>query len=240
MGGCYLSQTLMRNSIIVSHFGFTAGMADWMSVNRWNKALTGQIDPITAPVSTEDKWHAHQLLLQSSKLDSASWKQLLGQVSSPLAKRRNSLDANSDRWFGDPYRWFGPCYNASKDVVVPPDFVMSPEEVEASRLAARVARAADCSAPEADHAGFSQRPTLLFMSGAIHDSAPWYSQRVRQELWKLHFNDSQNWTGVVFKPGQWTISQLRQSTFCLCPSGWGFGWRTVRRDRILNHDSCRL
>ena len=106
-------------------------------------------------------------------------------------------------------------------------------------MAARVARAADCSAPEADHAGFSQRPTLLFMSGAIHDSAQWYSQRVRQELWKLHFNDSHNWTGVVFKPGQWTISQLRQSTFCLCPSGWGFGWRTVRRDRRLNHDSCR-
>ena len=31
--------------------------------------------------------------------------------------------------------------------------------------------------------------------------------------------------GFVFRIGAWNISQLRDSLFCLCPSGTGFGWR---------------
>ena len=50
---------------------------------------------------------------------------------------------------------------------------------------------------------------LLFMSGARHSSAPWYSQGVRQALWALHKNTS----GVVFKVGAWSISDLRSATF---------------------------
>ena len=107
--------------------------------------------------------------------------------------------------------------------------------------------------------------------------APWYSQGVRQELWSLlhasRANSSDEWAGVVFKAGRWTIDSLRNAEFCvsartaealsdqakrgspgctrsaavtsswphltarlhaqtrvvcpqLCPSGWGFGWRT--------------
>eukprot|EP00966_Prymnesium_polylepis_P012118 278323-Prymnesium_polylepis.1 len=32
--------------------------------------------------------------------------------------------------------------------------------------------------------------------------------------------------GVTYHVGQWSISELADSTFCLAPSGWGYGWRT--------------
>jgi hypothetical protein len=48
-----------------------------------------------------------------------------------------------------------------------------------------------------------------------------YSQRVRQEVYRLHRHAS----GVVFPDGGWALGDLRNATFCLCPSGWGFGWR---------------
>ena len=31
--------------------------------------------------------------------------------------------------------------------------------------------------------------------------------------------------GVAFRIGAWNISKLRDSVFCLCPSGTGFDWR---------------
>ena len=37
---------------------------------------------------------------------------------------------------------------------------------------------------------------------------------------------------IILKTGGWTMRSLRNSTYCLCPSGWGFGWRTVCCERI--------
>lgn len=44
---------------------------------------------------------------------------------------------------------------------------------------------------------------------------------VRQEFYRLHHLA----LDVQIKRGQWNISDMRGSTFCLCPSGVGFGWR---------------
>ena len=99
---------------------------------------------------------------------------------------------------------------------------MSAPQVEISVEAAREAIRTDCTEDTEDTHAHLTRPTLLFMSGARRDSAPWYSQRVREELWRLHHNAS----GVVFRQGEWSLGEMRKATFCLCPSGWGFGWRT--------------
>merc|ERR1719313_3182584 len=47
-----------------------------------------------------------------------------------------------------------------------------------------------------------------------------YSQGVRQAIHKYHRNVS----GFVLG-GKFTFDDLRQSVFCLAPSGWGWGWR---------------
>ena len=47
-----------------------------------------------------------------------------------------------------------------------------------------------------------------------------YSQGVRQAIQRLHINE----TGFVLG-GKFTLDDLRNSRFCLCPSGWGWGWR---------------
>eukprot|EP00966_Prymnesium_polylepis_P047627 1102978-Prymnesium_polylepis.1 len=94
----------------------------------------------------------------------------------------------SRSWRCDPARWTGACFNATKDVVAPPDFVMSSAQLQRSRRDARAVQRASCSSPSNQAEG--TRPTLLFMSGARHSAAPWYSQGVRQELWRLHANAS--------------------------------------------------
>lgn len=47
-----------------------------------------------------------------------------------------------------------------------------------------------------------------------------YSQGVRQAIKEQHSNES----GFVLG-GQFTLDDLRDSLFCLAPSGWGWGWR---------------
>lgn len=44
---------------------------------------------------------------------------------------------------------------------------------------------------------------------------------VRQEFFRLH----QNVSDVRIQVGRWSLADMRESTFCLCPSGVGFGWR---------------
>ena len=101
-----------------------------------------------------------------------------------------------------------------KDVVAPPDFVVSSYEAARSRQAAASASSADCGAlGSAEEGGSSRvgapvreagrsqprgsgaaggggrRRTLLFLSGTRAQSAPWYSQGVRQAFWSyLHAN----------------------------------------------------
>lgn len=45
-----------------------------------------------------------------------------------------------------------------------------------------------------------------------------YSQGVRQAIKRQHPNEP----GFVLG-GQFTLDMLRDSRFCLCPSGWGWG-----------------
>jgi hypothetical protein len=139
-------------------------------------------------------------------------------------------------------RWVGSCYNPLKDVVSPVDFVMTARERRRTRDEAQVAlnRALNGGCGRAG-SQMADRDIFLFMSGTREDMASWYSQGVRQEVWALlqsynrgrdssrrsrRLSSASNWSGVVFQGRGWNIGHLRKAQYCLCPSGWGFGWRT--------------
>ena len=96
---------------------------------------------------------------------------------------------------------------------MPTDFRVSPVERDRTRADARVAMARRCDAEahDANESPDAAQRGLLFMSGSVSNSAPWYSQRVRQEFYQQH----RNAPGVTFVVGKWNISQMRASTFCL-------------------------
>ena len=112
--------------------------------------------------------------------------------------------------------WHGACFNRAKDIVVPTDFKVSHAERERTRAAAEAAMAERCEASDGHSPGEDRASSrdLLFMSGSVSNSAPWYSQRVRQEFHNLHSGTP----GVTFVVGKWNISQMRASTFCLAVS----------------------
>jgi hypothetical protein len=229
LGGCFVSPS-MHNSIIVSQFGFVASAPFWMSMRRWSHALDGEplekLFELRHPLSNRIcRGPLHEQLL-SGCVD-------------------RMQDHHAQMWVGS-HRWHGACYNSTKDVVMPSDFEFSRSERAATRRAARTAgrcrRASAAAEAQAEvaHAGKRRRTsapnmlannmssdatsdntTLIFMSGSVSNTAPWYSQGVRQAFRQWHSKTP----GVVFKEGHWTLSDLRGSTFCLCPSGWGFGWR---------------
>ena len=69
---------------------------------------------------------------------------------------------------------------------------------------------------------------LLFMGGSMSNMGRVeYSQGVRQAIQKLHVNESapHRTSSTFVLGGHFTLDDLRQSRFCLCPSGWGWGWR---------------
>mmetsp|Transcript_53277 Transcript_53277/g.147184 ORF Transcript_53277/g.147184 Transcript_53277/m.147184 type:complete len:386 (-) Transcript_53277:60-1217(-) len=120
---------------------------------------------------------------------------------------------------------FPKCYRRHKDVVVPIDVSVPREDRERqhARLAAECG--ADGDAPEAPKKVSARSKTLLYMAGSVVPSnkggSGFYSQGVRQFFHKLH----RNTPGVVFDVGGWGVAGLRDATFCLAPSGWGYGWR---------------
>ena len=101
------------------------------------------------------------------------------------------------------------CYVPTKDVVVPVDAqVGGSEEAKLHR-------------PGAAYTCNTARSTLMFMGGAMSNMGRVeYSQGVRQAIKAQHPDEK----GFVLG-GKFTLDQLRDSRFCLCPSGWGWGWR---------------
>ena len=101
------------------------------------------------------------------------------------------------------------CYDAHKDVVVPVDVALGRREE------AKLPRPGD------EYACNTRRRVLLFMGGSMQNMGRTeYSQGVRQAIQQLHANE----TGFVLG-GKFALDDLRDSVFCLAPSGWGWGWR---------------
>ena len=118
------------------------------------------------------------------------------------------------------------CYRRQKDVVVPIDISVSRDE----RLRQQAKLELDCAADgtrrsESPSSALGSSETLLYMAGSVKPSnaggSGFYSQGVRQFLHKVH----RDTPGVVFDVGGWGAAGLRNSTFCLAPTGWGYGWR---------------
>ncbi|KAL1499563.1 hypothetical protein AB1Y20_011764 [Prymnesium parvum] len=108
-----------------------------------------------------------------------------------------------------------PCYDPRKDAVVPVYFRTPPEEAPSGDQP----RSCQC---DRGGCGWGERRTLLYMSGGITNAVPWYSQGVRDHFHRLHGQAA----GVVYRVGAWDAVEMRNATFCLAPSGWGYGWRT--------------
>ncbi|KAL1511199.1 hypothetical protein AB1Y20_006014 [Prymnesium parvum] len=101
------------------------------------------------------------------------------------------------------------CYVPSKDVVVPVDALLG--SAEEKKL----------PPPGKPFVCNTARSTLMFMGGAMSNMGRIeYSQGVRQAIKQFHSNEK----GFVLG-GKFTLDMLRDSRFCLCPSGWGWGWR---------------
>ncbi|KAL1525144.1 hypothetical protein AB1Y20_020015 [Prymnesium parvum] len=159
MGGCWVPSSL-RQSIVVSHFGFTASEGLWMNATAWGTARKD---------------------------------------------RRIRYDT-----FAQPA-----CYTPNKDVVAPVLLEISNADLEGSKAQFFC----ECEGRGQCHRGSK---TLLFMSGLVLNSAPWYSQGVRFAFYELH----RHTPGVRYSVDSWSAADLRNATFCLAPSGWGYGWRT--------------
>ena len=184
LGGCWISPAI-RHSIIISHFGFVESLPFWMSKKRWKAALAG-------------KALANAPLLRRQSSGERKGGRVWQRCSGPLYRQSESgcwdplQDALAGSWQGG-HRWHGPCFDKKKDIVAPTDFVVSPAELAISRTAARTAwaerhRCGTADAPARKH--------LLFISGSMGNSAPFYSQGVRQEFFRLHHDAPGGLRGV--------------------------------------------
>jgi hypothetical protein len=98
------------------------------------------------------------------------------------------------------------CYVPGKDVVVPVDAIVG--QAEAAKLPRPGATFA-CRPPR-------KAKVLLFMGGAMSNMGRVeYSQGVRQAINRIYANDTDFVLG-----GSFTFDDLRDSVFCLAPSGW--------------------
>ena len=122
---------------------------------------------------------------RESREATAEWSRVMAHI--PEEAHLNGVGTS---WLWGAERWVGACYDQTKDVVAPPDFIFTAEEAVKSRDAARVALGRDCSRAHhvthhgahlgrggghgersSDHGG--ERPILLFLSGSKSQAAPW-------------------------------------------------------------------
>ena len=102
MGGCYLSPDVMETAIVISHFGFIGGTADWMSRPRWQQAIAGQIQPADH-LTTDDP---------EGRLSRSATAGLSGgRLAARLRSQSKLVDSLASTWGWNPKRWFGRCYN---------------------------------------------------------------------------------------------------------------------------------
>jgi len=213
LGGCWI-HPVMRDSIIVSHFGFQHSLSVWMSTARWSAALQG--------LTSESAYLGHDEvdIFRSSSLYIQSNVPYVERVAELIRRDRQyqlpweeSVGCNISSTSNSCHRWKGACFNPEKDIVVPTD--MNP--VQKDELD-RVQEEQKFSCER-----HVERKHLIFLSGSVSsEREPWYSQLVRDEFVRHHRADRD----VLARFGKWTISDMKDSTFCLCPSGVGYGWRT--------------
>ena len=67
------------------------------------------------------------------------------------------------------------------------------------------------------------RPKLLYFGGNIGESDPLYSGGVRQAFYEAYVKQSQP-PDVLYQSGGFDLPYL-EATFCLSPTGYGFGAR---------------
>ena len=213
VGGC-LIHPIIRNSIIVSHFGFVEALPFWTAHARWYNAIHN-IDnqPLKPP---------RRLAYLKLKCNGSLTSQLASGCRDP------QVTHTSRGWRHGEDKWQGPCFNLTKDVVTPTDFTVSAAELERSRKEASWYQRTEVYGSDSFSSGTNtesslarEKKYLLFMSGSVKTSALFYSQGVRKTFYVTHARTP----GVKFVVGKWKISQMRDSIFCLCPSGWGYGWR---------------
>lgn len=134
-------------------------------------------------------------------VDSAAWE------------AARSMDSWLEAPWGNVEALQPACFQREKDIVVPVDFAVSPSE-----------RANQIKLLEFECAsgGSMKSRDLIYMAGSMRIRyASFYSQGVRAYFHQLH----RETPGVRFELGNWTVSAMSNATFCLAPSGWGFGWR---------------
>ena len=106
------------------------------------------------------------------------------------------------------YSTLARCFTPAKDVVVPVYYTVPPGELD--RAAQQLEY--DCGGSAGTQPPLPKK-NLLYMSGSLRNSASWYSQGVRDKLFRLHNSTP----GVQIKVGAWHVADMLNSTFCLAP-----------------------
>lgn len=138
-GTCYLSPRVAHRAIVVSHFGFRGGLADFMSLKRWRGVSHGALNA-SASLSVHDP--KIQRRLNRSVTDNSRppppraaepefelWNgggaaQRNYSVARDLRRTayipwRAHLSYLASTWLWARDRWVGTCFDPQKDVVTP-------------------------------------------------------------------------------------------------------------------------
>lgn len=143
---------------------------------------------------------------------------------------------------GGTFGWLGKCFDKRKDVCTSPYYDLALQEanktyggVAVPAANGSLATGSTAAAPAMTEQAIQQqsadlplgnRSALFTFIGGIREETPWYSGGVRQELARLH-KDAPGF--VINPPGQYRFEdKMRDSIFCLAPSGLGWGIRLVQ------------